>query len=220
MLVVDCSVAVKWFLEEPGDREALALLRTGERLIAPELIVAELVNVLWKRVTTGAIEHSQAADVPQAIPKTLAELCPHSAARRAGAGDRRRAAPSGLRLLLSRAGRGPRPQADHRRPAAGREAREEPVAGALPAAVELTPPHRALGGTPANRAGLLAQPDAAVLRDRPARVPGDLPGVPVGIGEIARIAAPERVLRGLQDLGARGFASASTASTSARERAL
>ena len=76
MLVVDCSVAVKWFLEEPGDREALALVQTGERLIAPELIVAELVNVLWKRVTTGAIGHSQAADVPQAIPKTLAELCP------------------------------------------------------------------------------------------------------------------------------------------------
>ena len=45
MLVVDCSVAVKWFLEEPGDREALALLRAGERLIAPELIIAELINV-------------------------------------------------------------------------------------------------------------------------------------------------------------------------------
>jgi predicted nucleic acid-binding protein len=40
MLVVDSSVAVKWFLEEPGDREAVALLRSGERLIAPELIIA------------------------------------------------------------------------------------------------------------------------------------------------------------------------------------
>jgi predicted nucleic acid-binding protein len=76
MLVVDCSVAVKWFLEEPGDREALALLRSGEQLVAPELIVAEIVNVLWKRVATGAIELSQAADVPQAIPRALAELWP------------------------------------------------------------------------------------------------------------------------------------------------
>jgi predicted nucleic acid-binding protein len=76
MLVVDCSVAVKWFLEEPGDREALALLRSGEQLVAPELIVAEIVNVLWRRVTTGAIEPSQAADVPQAIVRTFAELWP------------------------------------------------------------------------------------------------------------------------------------------------
>jgi predicted nucleic acid-binding protein len=76
MLVVDCSVAVKWFLEEPGDREALALLRSGKRLVAPELIVAEIVNVLWKRVATGAIELSQAADVPRAIARTFAELWP------------------------------------------------------------------------------------------------------------------------------------------------
>jgi predicted nucleic acid-binding protein len=76
MLVVDCSVAVKWFLEEPGDRKALTLLRSGERLVAPELIVAEIVNVLWKRVTAGGIELSQAADVPRAIPRTLAELWP------------------------------------------------------------------------------------------------------------------------------------------------
>jgi predicted nucleic acid-binding protein len=76
MLVVDCSVAVKWFLEEPGDREALALLRSDERLAAPELIIAEIVNVLWKRVSTGAIELSQAADVPEAIPRTFTELWP------------------------------------------------------------------------------------------------------------------------------------------------
>jgi predicted nucleic acid-binding protein len=76
MLVVDCSVAVKWFLEEPGDKEALAVLRSGERLVAPDLIVAEIVKVLWKRVTAGVIEPAQAADVPQAIPRTLAELWP------------------------------------------------------------------------------------------------------------------------------------------------
>lgn len=76
MLVVDCSVAIKWFLEEPGDREALTLLRSGDRFVAPELIVAEMVNVLWKRVTSGAIDASQAADIPRAIPSTIAELWP------------------------------------------------------------------------------------------------------------------------------------------------
>jgi predicted nucleic acid-binding protein len=35
MLVVDASVAVKWFLDEPGDREARALVEASEALIPP-----------------------------------------------------------------------------------------------------------------------------------------------------------------------------------------
>jgi predicted nucleic acid-binding protein len=42
MLVVDASVALKWVLDEPGDREARAIIETREALIAPELIVAEV----------------------------------------------------------------------------------------------------------------------------------------------------------------------------------
>jgi predicted nucleic acid-binding protein len=76
MLVVDASVAVKWFLVEPGDREALALLDGDEPLIAPELVVAEVVNAVWKRLVSGGVDASQAADVPRAIPKVFAELRP------------------------------------------------------------------------------------------------------------------------------------------------
>lgn len=76
MLVVDASVAVKWFLVEPGDREALAVLDGGEPLIAPELVVAEVVNAVWRRLVTGGIDASQAADVPAAIQKLFAELRP------------------------------------------------------------------------------------------------------------------------------------------------
>jgi predicted nucleic acid-binding protein len=76
MLVVDASVAVKWFLVEPGDREALALLDAAEPLVAPELIVAEVVNVVWKRLMAGAIEVSQAADVPQELQRLFAQLFP------------------------------------------------------------------------------------------------------------------------------------------------
>ena len=78
-LVVDASVAAKWFLVEPGDREALALLDGPERLIAPELIVAEVVNVIWKRLIKGTIDRSQAADVPGQLPRLFAELCPIAA---------------------------------------------------------------------------------------------------------------------------------------------
>jgi len=49
MWVVDASVAVKWLLEEPGTAEAEALLAGGEPPWAPELLLAEIGNVIWKR---------------------------------------------------------------------------------------------------------------------------------------------------------------------------
>jgi predicted nucleic acid-binding protein len=76
MLVVDASVAVKWFVTEPGSQEALNLAHRDEPLIAPELIVAEVVNAMWRRIVTGAIEQSQAEDVPRALAEMFAELWP------------------------------------------------------------------------------------------------------------------------------------------------
>lgn len=48
-LVIDASVAVKWVVEEDGTSEALEI-RRGTKLIAPELLVAECANILWKKV--------------------------------------------------------------------------------------------------------------------------------------------------------------------------
>ena len=76
MLVVDASVAVKWFIVEPGRPEARRLLDGGDSLIAPELIVAEVVTVVWKRLMAEAIDHTQASDVPRELPRLFAELCP------------------------------------------------------------------------------------------------------------------------------------------------
>ena len=75
-LVVDASVAAKWFLVEPGDREALALLDGPDRLIAPELVVAEVMNVVWKRLIAGTIDRLQATEIPGELPRLFAELCP------------------------------------------------------------------------------------------------------------------------------------------------
>ena len=47
-LVIDASIAVKWVIEEDGTPEALAL-RQNAKLIAPELLVAECANILWKK---------------------------------------------------------------------------------------------------------------------------------------------------------------------------
>jgi predicted nucleic acid-binding protein len=44
-LVIDASGALKWYLtDEPETAEARAILVAGERLIAPDLIIAEVCN--------------------------------------------------------------------------------------------------------------------------------------------------------------------------------
>jgi predicted nucleic acid-binding protein len=52
--VVDGSVAAKWYFAEPGHESADRILAAGiageQELLAPDLIVPEFVNVLWKRV--------------------------------------------------------------------------------------------------------------------------------------------------------------------------
>lgn len=66
-LVVDASVAVKWFVEEVDSAQARELLNGDERIIAPELIVPEVCNAAWKLLRAGRIPADQAARVAQNI---------------------------------------------------------------------------------------------------------------------------------------------------------
>lgn len=47
-LVVDASVAAKWFFDEPGSKEAHALLRSQRRLNAPSHITVEITNAILR----------------------------------------------------------------------------------------------------------------------------------------------------------------------------
>jgi predicted nucleic acid-binding protein len=76
MLVVDASVAVKWFVEEPGTADAVGLLNGPDPVIAPDLVVAEVANVVWKHLMRGDLKREQIAHVPGALPKMFAELWP------------------------------------------------------------------------------------------------------------------------------------------------
>ena len=55
MLVVDASVAVKWFLPEIHSQAAERILKSGRKLLAPDLIWAEVGNALWKKVRRDEI---------------------------------------------------------------------------------------------------------------------------------------------------------------------
>lgn len=49
VLVIDASVAIKWFFPEPHAINAIRLIDAGYDLIAPDLIFPECGNVLWKK---------------------------------------------------------------------------------------------------------------------------------------------------------------------------
>ena len=68
-VVVDASVALKWFLpDEPETDRALAILRGGEVLAAPDLIFAEVCNGAWKSARLGRITQNQVSEIATALP--------------------------------------------------------------------------------------------------------------------------------------------------------
>jgi predicted nucleic acid-binding protein len=73
--VIDASIAVKWVVEEPGTVEALAL-RRGARLIAPELLVAECANILWKKVRREELSKDEALLAARLLQSVDIELLP------------------------------------------------------------------------------------------------------------------------------------------------
>ena len=51
--VVDASVAIKWYFDEVHGTNAEQLLEGSHDLYAPELIVPEFGNIVWKKVRQG-----------------------------------------------------------------------------------------------------------------------------------------------------------------------
>ena len=66
-LVIDASIAVKWFIPESHSINALRLLDTGCELLAPDLVFAEFGNVLWKKWMRKELE-------PEVISPMLTDL--------------------------------------------------------------------------------------------------------------------------------------------------
>ncbi len=83
-LVIDASVALKWFLDEMGSMQAQALLAAPDLLIAPDLIVAEICNAGWKAVRAGTMLPEQHDHAASRVAAAFDELVPlASLARRA-----------------------------------------------------------------------------------------------------------------------------------------
>jgi predicted nucleic acid-binding protein len=66
-LIVDASVAAKWFLSEKDSDLAQHLVEAGHELTAPDLLLVEVANTLFKAWSRAAIDDSH-------MDRSLAEL--------------------------------------------------------------------------------------------------------------------------------------------------
>lgn len=73
--VVDTSVAVKWVVRENGsmveDGTEAALALLAHELVAPDCIVGEFANALFKKVQRGEIGPGQARQAFAILPETV-----------------------------------------------------------------------------------------------------------------------------------------------------
>ena len=60
-LVLDASVAVKWYLHEDHSADARAVLDGRTEFSVPDFFYAEVANVFWKRVRRKEITSARAA---------------------------------------------------------------------------------------------------------------------------------------------------------------
>ena len=78
-LVIDASVAAKWLFVEPDTGKARTILDSvvsGElQLLAPDIILAEIANALWKRTQRGDLDSPEALGLFEAFQKVEFKYC-------------------------------------------------------------------------------------------------------------------------------------------------
>ena len=74
-LVVDASVAIKWVIAEGGSGDAVKLLK-ATTLAAPDLLVAECANILWKKVQRTELAASEAVLCARLLQRADIEIYP------------------------------------------------------------------------------------------------------------------------------------------------
>jgi predicted nucleic acid-binding protein len=75
-LIVDASVAIKWFIDEPGSEAARRLWRDEPELLAPDLVVAEVCNAAWRKVRLGQCDPAQAKEIAARLRHGMLALRP------------------------------------------------------------------------------------------------------------------------------------------------
>jgi len=85
-LVIDSSVAIKWFTPEPHYEAAADLLRGEEPLVAPSLVLAEVANAMWRKERAGEVTAAQTSEAIEEL-QTMLILRPLDATLTSAAAD-------------------------------------------------------------------------------------------------------------------------------------
>jgi predicted nucleic acid-binding protein len=75
-LVVDASVALKWLVPESLSDAAENVLDANEDLVAPDLLLVEAANALWKKVRRREMTDPDASEVLAVLGTMRLELRP------------------------------------------------------------------------------------------------------------------------------------------------
>ena len=67
IVVVDPGVAIKWFVEEPLRPQARSLLVNRHELIAPDILIAGVADLAWRKAASGEIVAEQATSIVRNI---------------------------------------------------------------------------------------------------------------------------------------------------------
>lgn len=72
--VIDASIAVKWVVDEDGTLEALSVRKHA--LVAPDLLIPECANILWKKVRLGELTADEAGFAARLLARADIDLAP------------------------------------------------------------------------------------------------------------------------------------------------
>lgn len=75
-LVVDATIAVRWFVAAPRWEAARALKEPGVQFFAPEIVLADIGDLLERLVAERELESDDAKLVMHTAPKAFARLFP------------------------------------------------------------------------------------------------------------------------------------------------
>lgn len=75
-LVVDASVAIKWFVDENLEAEARHIFAYQPDLTAPDFLLVEVANIAWKKVRRNEIDAKQANFIVTSLPNYIPDLLP------------------------------------------------------------------------------------------------------------------------------------------------
>jgi predicted nucleic acid-binding protein len=75
-VIVDSCVGAKWVIRQENSEEAIDLLAADVEIVAPDMILVEVANVLWKTVKRGLLSAKQAEARLAGLPGFFNRLLP------------------------------------------------------------------------------------------------------------------------------------------------